>query len=633
MYGPPAKPSGSKDSITRGKRLADILFETRGEFNEKGRDKDFKGVLKFENSAAETKARLRLCELIADSQRHVVVGCPSSAGSLNGWAVNEMKNHPKLTTSAAQPGDAFVRPTSLVAVVLTWARYGDAGNVHDLEALMAACAKPTLSRPLDFASMRTTSRDGTYEVQRLCFSAAITARLDVMLGNKFPPCMIDGQFMSDLTSELKDKQGHLISPSEYRMDECYKEIFDRVLGGQRAIVFVEGKRGRGAFARYIMQNGGRAAPITSQFAARQDFEVDMLLELLSSGSGVICEVFIHGASTFAVLRVSVGSCVFTKSKNGIEQDLHTLLMRLYNQMLLVRLMATGQKLIKCDSTKSRLADFVTNSEAAKTFTAHLHTSHLLSKDKVYLTPCSVKGTVEGNSDAGKKRASALGTKWGTKQFTEKTGLFDPENKEAIDTGRSLGGTNGGMKQFTEKKGLWDPENEEAIDAARSLGGTNSRAPADRIFYDVRLAKMDVGPQTFTLFPTEWKTFASMRAAGVEASALGDLHGFGPFKCIVQNPGSGSSQSWATRLTKAFGAGDGTPGYVGLAGEHPVYRVQIRLATAAAAPVSEYSSSTTAVAARRQRAAKRMRAEEDEEQEDRVIGISRDEDDFLTSIGQ
>ena len=92
------------------------------------------------------------------------------------------------------------------------------------------------------------------------------------------------------------------------------------------------------------------------------------------------------------------------------------------------------------------------------------------------------------------------------------------------------------------------------------------------------------------------------------------------------------QPWATHLTKAFDAGDGTPGYVGLAGEHPVYRVQIRLATAAAAPVSEYSSSTTAVAARR-RAAKRMRAEEDKELEDRVIGISRDEDDFLTSIGQ
>ena len=278
-------------------------------------------------------------------------------------------------------------------------------------------------------------------------------------------------------------------------------------------------------------------------------------------------------------------------------------MRLYNQMLLVRLMATGQKLIKYDSTKSRLADFVTNSEAAKTFTAHLHTSHLLSKDKVYLTPCSVNFTLEGNSVAGKKRASTQARTLGT-------------------------------KQFTEKKGLWDPENEEAIDAARSLGGTNSRAPADRIFYDVRLAKMDVGPQTFTLFPTEWKTFASMRAAGFEASALGDLHGFGPFKCIVQNPGSGSSQSWATRLTKAFGAGDGTPGYVGLAGEHPVYRVQIRLATAAAAPVSEYSSSTGAVGARQRRAAKRMRAEEDEEQEDRVIGsASRDEDDFLTSIGQ
>ena len=73
--------------------------------------------------------------------------------------------------------------------------------------------------------------------------------------------------------------------------------------------------------------------------------------------------------------------------------------------------------------------------------------------------------------------------------------------------------------------------------------------------------------------------------------------------------------------------------MGLAGEHPVYRVQIRLATAAAAPVSKYSRSARAVAARRRRTTKRTMAEEDEEQEDRVIGIGRDEDDFLTSIGQ
>ena len=44
---------------------------------------------------------------------------------------------------------------------------------------------------------------------------------------------------------------------------------------------------------------------------------------------------------------------------------------------------------------------------------------------------------------------------------------------------------------------------------------------------------------------------------------------------------------------------------------PVYRVQIRLATAAAAPVSKYSRSARAVAARRRRTTKRTMAEEDQ----------------------
>ena len=85
----------------------------------------------------------------------------------------------------------------------------------------------------------------------------------------------------------------------------------------------------------------------------------------------------------------------------------------------------------------------------------------------------------------------------------------------------------------------------------------------------------------------------------------------PFKCIDQTFGFWELSSWARRLTKALGAGDGTPGYVGLAGEHPVYRVQIRLATAAAAPVSKYSRSARAVAARRRRTTKRTMAEEDQ----------------------
>ena len=117
-----------------------------------------------------------------------------------------------------------------------------------------------------------------------------------------------------------------------------------------------------------------------------------------------------------------------------------------------------------------------------------------------------------------------------------------------------------------------------------------------------------------------------------AVALGDLYGFGPFSRIDRNPGSGSFPSWTKCFVSALGAGDGTPGYVGLAGEHPVYRVQIKLA-AAAATVESYSSNPTSVKARRHYAArKRARAEEDEEQEDRVIGIGRDEDDEITSIG-
>ena len=474
---------------------------------------------------------------------------------------------------------------------------------------------------MDFAVMTTTSKDGTYAVKRLCFSVAITARLDKMLGNKFPPCIVDGQFMSDLLNELKDSKGNLISPSEYRMDECYARIFDRVLRGQRAIVFVEGERGRGAFARYVKRNGGRAAPITSQFAARLGFEVDMLVELLSSGCGSICELYIHGVSTFVVLRVSVGSCVFKESLSG-AQALHTLLTRLYNQMLLVRLMATRQKLIKYDSTKSSLFDFVTDSEAAKQFTAYLHASKLLSKGNVYLTPRSVRGTVEGNSVAGKKKASELGTKYGP--------IYGP----ALGTkyGPIYGPITGPIN-VTEERGLFAPKNKEAVAAGRSLGGIHARAPELRISYDLRLAEIDVGLQTFTRFPTlEWKTFASFNAAGNACMALGDLYGFGPFSRIDQNPGSGSVPSWTKCFVSALGAGDGTPGYVGLAGEHPVYRVQIKLA-AAAATVESYSSNPTSVKARRHYAArKRARAEEDEEQEDRVIGIGRDEDDEITSIG-
>ena len=64
MFGPPAKPSGSEDSIARGALLAAVFLETRGKFKVKGRDKDFKEVLQFKNSAEETAARVRLCQLM-----------------------------------------------------------------------------------------------------------------------------------------------------------------------------------------------------------------------------------------------------------------------------------------------------------------------------------------------------------------------------------------------------------------------------------------------------------------------------------------------------------------------------------------------------------------------------------------
>ena len=153
-------------------------------------------------------------------------------------------------------------------------------------------------------------------------------------------------------------------------------------------------------------------------------------------------------------------------------------------------------------------------------------------------------------------------------------------------------------------------------------------------YDIRVVEFDEELQSFTIFPTEWKMCTSLTATGNGASAFGDLYGFGPYERIDQNPGytNPGGAFWVKLLKKALDAGDSAPGDPILLGEHLVYRVQVRLATAAAT-VSSLSQTPGAVLMRRRRAAKRTRFVEVEEEEDRVTCIRRDEQGELEALGQ
>ena len=227
--------------------------------------------------------------------------------------------------------------------------------------------------------------------------------------------------------------------------------------------------------------------------------------------------------TLVFLRVSVGSCAFLASMKPGKRELHAMLVPLYNQMRLLHLLTTGKLLVGYDSTDSSLFRLITKSEEAKKFTEFLHKRELLRSTACYLTPSSVKGTVEGNSVAGKKKASEMGKKYGP-IYGPIQGAANVASGHIAALGKKHGPIQGAANVASG-----------ALDAA--LGGRNSAAvQADRPITVSSYGKFELQHIRFSLndnewtCPDEWTHVQSASEAGRLAADLGTIHTFGPSLC-------------------------------------------------------------------------------------------------------
>ena len=63
---------------------------------------------------------------------------------------------------------------------------------------------------------------------------------------------VDGHAVTNLNCESKDKEGHLMQPTELARYECYAVALDLLLHGRVAFLFVDGTSGRAALIAYII---------------------------------------------------------------------------------------------------------------------------------------------------------------------------------------------------------------------------------------------------------------------------------------------------------------------------------------------------------------------------------------------
>ena len=158
---------------------------------------------------------------------------------------------------------------------------------------------------------------------------------------------VDGQFLHDLKTEEKGETT-LVPPSDFMRLRCYFMVFDLLLKGDYAWVFIDGESGREAIVEYAIEHGGpwwpRGAPHAGApsnlsephphnlprhllarahpsfwsanavlFVSRQetldrlDIDLNLMTDVLSTSGGAIFELYIHGISVLILLRASTGS--------------------------------------------------------------------------------------------------------------------------------------------------------------------------------------------------------------------------------------------------------------------------------------------------------------------------------------
>ena len=130
---------------------------------------------------------------------------------------------------------------------------------------------------------------------------------------------VDGHAVTNLNKESKDKEGHLVQPTELARDECYAVALDLLLHGRVAFLFVDGTSGRAALIAYIIEHGGRASPLSQDALRRLGLSLCLMTGLSATNGGSIFLLYIHGYMTIVFLRPSIGSYAFIEyRRNGMH---------------------------------------------------------------------------------------------------------------------------------------------------------------------------------------------------------------------------------------------------------------------------------------------------------------------------
>jgi hypothetical protein len=130
---------------------------------------------------------------------------------------------------------------------------------------------------------------------------------------------VDGHAVTNLNCESKDKEGHLMQPTELARYECYAVALDLLLHGRVAFLFVDGTSGRAALIAYIIEHGGRASPLSQDALRRLGLSLCLVTGLSATNGGSIFLLYIHGYMTIVFLRPSIGSYAFIEyRRNGMH---------------------------------------------------------------------------------------------------------------------------------------------------------------------------------------------------------------------------------------------------------------------------------------------------------------------------
>ena len=184
-----------------------------------------------------------------------------------------------------------------------------------------------------FQSQHATIRrkNGT---NTIALTITIALAVDSLLQGDVPPWLVDGQPMHDLAEEQKDKEGHLIPPSDFCRSDCYAQIFDRCFReGQRAFVIVEGAVGRLELMTYIKRFPHCVAVWTQNTLDALGIDLSLLCDVLSTNAGAVFELNIFSHTSLIILRPSTGSYAFINSFD--KRELTLFLRSLHNQMVVL----------------------------------------------------------------------------------------------------------------------------------------------------------------------------------------------------------------------------------------------------------------------------------------------------------